>query len=194
MTDGWDPATYGDVVATIPGYERLQEELVAATLDREPSTILELGTGTGETAQRLLDAHPRARLVGLDSSPAMLDAARSRLADRGVDLRLGLLEAELPEGPFELVVSALAVHHLNGRGKARLFRRVAERLAPAGRFALGDVVVPRDPRDAAVELEAGCDLPSRVDDQLRWLREAGLTASARWEQADLAVLVADRSA
>ena len=101
------------------------------------------------------------------------------------------LEDSLPAGPFDLVVSALAVHHLDAAGKRDLFRRIAGRLAPGGRFVLADVVVPRDPADARVEIEAGYDLPSTVEEQLGWLREAGLRARVTWEEADLAVLAAD---
>ena len=66
----WLPEEYGNVVATLPGYERLQEETVAVTVDLSPGTILELGVGTGVTSARLLAAHPGARLVGLDAQRA----------------------------------------------------------------------------------------------------------------------------
>ena len=187
----WLPEEYGNVVATLPGYERLQEETVAATVDLSPGTILELGVGTGVTSARLLAAHPGARLVGLDASAPMLEAARAALPAERVELVLGRLEDSLPAGPFDLVVSALAVHHLDAAGKRDLFRRIAGRLAPGGRFVLADVVVPRDPADARVEIEAGYDLPSTVEEQLGWLREAGLRARVTWEEADLAVLAAD---
>ena len=187
----WLPEEYGNVVATLPGYGRLQEETVAATVDLSPGTILELGVGTGVTSARLLAAHPGARLVGLDASAPMLEAARVALPAQRVELVLGRLEDSLPAGPFDLVVSALAVHHLDAAGKRDLFRRIAGRLAPGGRFVLADVVVPRDPADARVEIEAGYDVPSRVDDQLGWLRDAGLRARITWEEADLAVIAAD---
>ena len=83
----------------------------------------------------------------------------------------------------------LAIHHLDGPGKADLFHRVAAVLAPGGRFVLGDVVVPEDPADATTPLSPDFDLPSRVDDQLRWLADAGLDASVSWSSGDLAVLV-----
>ena len=51
----------------------------------------------------------------------------------------------MPEGPFDLVASALAVHHLHDVDKAELFGRVRGVLAPGGLFVLGDVVVPIDP-------------------------------------------------
>jgi tRNA (cmo5U34)-methyltransferase len=187
----WLPEDYGGVVATIPGYERLQEETVAATTGLSPRVILELGVGTGVTSALLLAAHPRARLVGLDASAPMLEAARAALPAERVELVRGRLEDPLPAGPFDLVVSALAVHHLDPGGKQDLFRRIAGRLAPGGRFVLADVVVPRDPADARVEIEVGYDLPSTVEEQLGWLREAGLDARIAWEEADLAVIAAD---
>lgn len=61
---------------------------MAQRLDLRARAILELGTGTGETARRLLALHPRAELVGVDSSDEML-AAAGRLLDRErVDLRI----------------------------------------------------------------------------------------------------------
>jgi tRNA (cmo5U34)-methyltransferase len=71
------------VVATIPGYEQLQEETVAATAGLAPRIMLELGVGTGETSVRLLEAHPLARLVGIDTSGPMLEAARAVLQQTG---------------------------------------------------------------------------------------------------------------
>jgi tRNA (cmo5U34)-methyltransferase len=110
----------------------------------------------------------------------------------GADLRMQDLRDPLPEGPFDLVFSSLAVHHLDGAGKADLFGRVAAALAPGGRFVLADVIVPDDPADVVTPLEDGFDLPDTVDDQLRWLRDTGLAARVSWQSRDLAVLVADR--
>ncbi|MBB4663547.1 methyltransferase domain-containing protein [Conexibacter arvalis] len=190
----WDPEGYDELMrAEIPDYPLLQAELVAATEGIEVASVLELGTGTGQTARRLLDAHPEAHLVGIDASEAMLMAARSALLGRPASLLPGRLEEPLPAGRFDLVVSALAVHHLDGPGKAGLFARVACALRPGGRFALADVVVPDDPADARIPLEPGYDLPSTVAEQLGWLRAAGLAdARVTWRRGDLAVLAADR--
>jgi tRNA (cmo5U34)-methyltransferase len=54
----------------VPEYERLQGETALAT-GHDAKTILELGTGTGETARRVLERHPQARLVGIDASAAI---------------------------------------------------------------------------------------------------------------------------
>jgi tRNA (cmo5U34)-methyltransferase len=110
------------------------------------------------------------------------------------DLRLQDLRDALPEGPFDLVFSALAIHHLDGPGKADLFARVAAVLAPGGRFAMADVIVPEDQADVVTPLDEGFDLPETVPDLLRWLGDAGLSARLSWRARDLAVLVADRPA
>ena len=72
--------------------------------------------------------------------------------------------ARIASGPaFDLVLSVLAVHHLDEDGKRDLFTRVA-RLSD--NFVLGDVVVPERPEDAAIEIDWEYDLPSSVPDQV----------------------------
>lgn len=188
----FDPATYLTMIREdVERYDELQAETARATEGAAPAgSILELGTGTGETARHVLERHPGARLLGLDASGGMLAVAREALP--GADLRVQRLEDPLPDGPFELVFSALAVHHLDGEGKRDLFRRVSAVLAPAGRFVLADVIVPADPAQARIPLSAGYDRPDTLDEQLAWLAAAGLSAQATWVADDLAVLAAER--
>jgi tRNA (cmo5U34)-methyltransferase len=187
----FNPDTYAGMIrADIPDYARLQAELIAAS-GSGARRVLELGTGTGETARRLLDAHPDAFLVGVDESASMLGMAASVLPSDRVDLRVGGIEESLPEGEFDLVASALCVHHLGGPEKANLFERIFAALRPGGRFVLADVVVPVDPSDATTSLTPGFDRPSLVSDQLEWLAEAGFDARVCWESGDLAVVTAD---
>jgi tRNA (cmo5U34)-methyltransferase len=186
----WDPDTYLQTMSEeIPGYAELQDAVVEATRVVEAHEILELGVGTGETALRVLRAHPGARYTGVDASEPMLARARERLPHAG--LRAARLEDELPAGPFDLVVSALAVHHLDGKGKRDLFRRVAAVLRPGGCFVLADVVVPERAEDATTPITPGYDLPDSLNDQLEWLREAGFDATPTWVRGDLAVVRAD---
>ena len=137
----------------------------------------------------MLDLHPDAELVGIDESAGMLAAASADIP--GADLRVSRLEDPLPGGEFDLVVSALAVHHLDAAGKADLFARVADRLRPGGRFVLGDLVVPDDPTDVVTPIDGVHDQPSSADDQVRWLAAAGLHAEVVWTRQDLAVIIAD---
>jgi tRNA (cmo5U34)-methyltransferase len=118
----------------------------------------------------------------------------ARRASRDVaaaDLRVSRLQDPLPEGNFDLVVSALAVHHLDGAGKADLFARVADRLRPGGRFVLGDVVVPDDPADIVTPIDGVYDQPSTIADQVQWLVAAGFHVAGVWTRQDLCVIVAD---
>ena len=186
----WDPDAYLEMVrAEVPDYDRIQDELARATDGIDTRRVLELGTGSGVTSRRVLARHPHAQLTGVDSSGEMLAAADLP----GADLRLQDLRDPLPDGPFDLVFSALAVHHLDGPAKAALFARVAAVLAPGGRFAMADVIVPEDPADVVTPLDAGFDLPDTVPELLGWLGAAGLSARVAWQGRDLAVLVGDRA-
>ncbi len=134
----------------------------------------------------MLASHPGARLVGIDENETMLAAA-----DLEADLRVSRLQDPLPGGPFDLVVSCLAVHHLEPEGKRDLFRRVAGALRPGGRFVLADVVVPEREEDAVTPTTPGFDRPDPLADQLEWLNEAGFDATTTWSWKDVAVLRAD---
>jgi tRNA (cmo5U34)-methyltransferase len=184
-----DPETYLDAVrAEVPVYDDLQRAVASATEGRAVARVLDLGTGTGETARGVLALHPDATLIGVDASADMVAIAAAALPE--ADVRVGRLEDPLPAGPFDVVTSALAVHHLTD--KQALFHRVADALAPDGLFVLADVVVPDDPGDAVTPLEAGVDRPDTLVDQLRWLAEAGLEPAVVWQHRDLVVVAADR--
>jgi tRNA (cmo5U34)-methyltransferase len=183
----FDPSTYlENMRADIPVFDELQDETSRATEGIAARDILELGVGTGMTAKRVLAVHPKARLVGIDESEAMLAEA-----DVAGDLRVSRLEDPLPEGPFDLVVSCLAIHHLDADGKRDLFRRIAAVLKPGGRFVLADVVVPDREEDAVTPTTPGFDRPDPLAAQLEWLRETGFAPETTWTWKDLAVVRAD---
>ena len=187
----WDPETYlANMLEEVPAYRDLQEQTAVATKAVSARAVLELGIGTGETTRRVLSRHPDATLTAIDSSPEMLERARAAFPD--ADLRLARLEDPLPPGPFDLVVTALAVHHLDAAGKRDLFSRVADVLRAGGCFVLADVVVPERAEDVVTPIDGVIDLPDRVDDQLAWLREAGLEPELVWLNKDLAVMRARR--
>jgi tRNA (cmo5U34)-methyltransferase len=186
----FDPDGYLAMIRDeVPAYDLMQDTVADIASEARADAILDLGTGTGETLRRVAARHPDARLIiGVDENPGMLAAARQSLET--AELRVALLQDPLPEGRFDLVVSALAVHHLDGREKADLFRRIAARLAPDGRFVLADVIVPEDPADAITPLEPSYDQPSRIDELLQWLADSDMHATLRWRQHDIAIFVA----
>jgi tRNA (cmo5U34)-methyltransferase len=189
----FDPATYMELMRDeVPDYARLQDEVARATDGVEAGRILDLGTGTGETLAAVLARHPGAAATGIDESPGMLEAAATRLAGLDVRLLVADLSDPLPPGPFDLVVSSLAVHHLDGPAKATLFARIGAALRPWGRFVLGDVVIPEVLGDAVTPVSDGYDRPSTTADQLAWLADAGFEARVTWSERDLVVVRADR--
>jgi tRNA (cmo5U34)-methyltransferase len=190
----WDPDTYRTTIRKeIHDYDELQQQVARATAELTPRSILDLGVGAGETAQRVLGMHPEASLVGIDSSAEMLGEASRTLPSNRVKLLRQDLAAPLPDRSFDLVISALAIHHLQGEGKATLFQAIAERLVPGGRFVMGDVIIPEEPWDALIENEPGYDFPSTIDDLLVWIGTAGLATEVVWSRQDLAVLTGEKA-
>jgi tRNA (cmo5U34)-methyltransferase len=169
------PSTYGEMIrADVPRFDELQEATVAA-IPFAPRRVLELGIGTGETTRRLLDRFPDAEVTGLDSTPAMVFHAR----ELGIEVRLARMEDPLPDGPWDLVLSVLAIHHLGADGKRDLFRRVREQ---SRALVFGDVVeVPPAQRVASVT--EGFDFPSPADEQAEWC-----DGEVVWSADDLAVI------
>ena len=187
----WNPDSYlEEIVAEIPAYAELQAQTAAATGGLQTREILELGIGTGETARRILEQHPHARLTAIDSSPEMLEHARQTFPE--ASLRLSRLEDPLPPGPFDLVVSTLCVHHLGAAAKRDLFCRIVKVLRVGGRFVLADIVVPEREEDVIAPIDWVMDVPDSLDDQLEWLRDAGFDAEAAWAYKDLAVIRSTR--
>jgi len=169
----WKPDTYLDQVrAEVPRYEELQEQAVAA-IPFPPERVLELGMGTGETTRRLIEAYPDSWVIGLDASPDMVFRAREAYDD----VQLARIEDPLPDGPWDLVIGVLSIHHLTSEQKQNLFRRVREQ---ARALVIADVV------KAGVEvtpLDPDYDFPESAADLAEWTG-----GEIVWEADDLAVV------
>ncbi len=100
--------------------------------------LVELAVGNGRVAIPVARDTGR-RVIGIDSSPAMLAQARDRSAEAGVDLdlRLGDMRDLVLEEPAGLIYCPFrALLHLRTwADRRRTFERVAESLQPGGRFA-----------------------------------------------------------
>ncbi len=169
------PEGYAEAVrAAIPRFDELQAAAIEA-IPLEPGVVLDLGVGTGETSRRLLEAYPGAEITGLDSSPEMLFGAR----DLGIEVRLARMEDPLPDGPWDLVIAVLSVHHFNADQKRDLLRRVR---GQSRALVLGDVV-RTDPQITA--LKEGVDLVEDAYELASWC-----DGKVVWRADDLAVIAA----
>ncbi|MCU0632635.1 MAG: class I SAM-dependent methyltransferase [Methanolinea sp.] len=171
----------------------------AAAWPAESPAILDIGAGTGLFSALLLQRYPLAALTLLDISGNMLEVARGRFAGNP---RVRFLVAdysrdEIP-GRYDLVCSALSIHHLEDDDKRRLFGRIYHSLNPGGIFVNADQAeahsewlarMNREYWDAFVagspkfqeELETAMVRRDTLDknatllDQVSWLSEAGFS-------------------
>ncbi len=142
----WKPEIYPERIRSeVPRYDELQEQAVAA-IPFIPERVLELGMGTGETTRRLLEAHPDAWVIGLDSSPDMVYRAR-QIYD---EVQLARMEDPLPDGPWDLVIAVLSVNELSDEHRRNLCRQVK---AQSRSLVVGDIFE----RGRAADLASWCD-------------------------------------
>jgi tRNA (cmo5U34)-methyltransferase len=162
--------------------------------------ILDLGTGDGRLLALLRMDRPETVGVGLDFSEPMLAAARARFVhEEGVELVEHDFSSPLPDlGPFDLVVSSFAIHHLEDERKRALYAEVFDLLEPDGVFmnlehvaspterlhlaffeAIGESISDEDPSDRTVD----------VWTQLEWLRAVGFDdVDCHWKWLEMALL------
>jgi tRNA (cmo5U34)-methyltransferase len=199
--DAWAARYDAEIHAQVPRYDEIHQTVVQLLSLRPPHRVLDLGTGTGTTALRILDALPEARVVGMDVSHEMLDRARQRLRAhrRRVQLRQANIANPEIDGLYDAIVSVLAVHHLWADEKRHLFSRLWEHLAPGGILVVADAFQhassrllelydyprPEDPH------EADHDHLDTTYDHLAWLIAAGFASvDVAWKYEDVGVLVA----
>jgi tRNA (cmo5U34)-methyltransferase len=178
-------------------------ELVAHLPERV-ERVLDLGTGDGRLLDLVLTARPGSTGVALDLNAEMLARARDRFAgDDRVDIVEHDLDDPLPGGgPYDVVVSSFAIHHVPDDRKRALYAECLDCLRPHGAFLnLEHVASPTEELHRAFLAELGIDpvdddpsnLLAPVEDQLGWLRAVGFAdVDCHWKWRELALLVGVR--
>jgi ubiquinone/menaquinone biosynthesis C-methylase UbiE len=131
--------------------ERLVEQAAVAPGHR----VLDIGCGTGTLAIQVTRRQPAAEVVGLDADPEMLEQARRKAEDAGVELELTEgFSNELPyeDASFDRVLSTLFFHHLDPEPKRQTAQEIARVLRPGGELHVADFGRPGDPLMAAAVL------------------------------------------
>jgi demethylmenaquinone methyltransferase/2-methoxy-6-polyprenyl-1,4-benzoquinol methylase len=111
----------------------------------EPATVLDLATGTGDLAIAIARAHG-ARVIGIDPSAGMLEVARRKVREAGVEenveLRTGDAQAlELGDETVDGISMAFGIRNVPDRGRA--LREMARVTRPGGRIAILELSEPR---------------------------------------------------
>jgi trans-aconitate methyltransferase len=155
VTAGWDADRYQRQFGFVSG---MAGDLVEVLGPRPGEVVLDLGCGTGELAAAI--AATGARVLALDSDPAMVAAARRRLRDDRVLLADG--HAFTLAEPVDAVFSNAALHWMPR--PAQVIGRVRAALRPGGRFV--------------AELGGSGNIDAILDALGAALAEAGLPAPA----------------
>ncbi len=169
-------------------YDRKEDAEAAAELTAlrafgvdEQSTVIDMGTGTGQFA--LAAAVAVRRVIAVDVSPVMLDHLRAKLRQLGVRnvecVLAGFLTYEHRGERADVLYTRYALHHLPEFWKAVALIRIADMLRPGGILRLWDVVYGFDPAQTQTRLE-------------QWMAEtATATVGDGWTRAELEEHVRD---
>ena len=204
---------YDRVIATlIPHYAELLDAAARAVdiVARLTPAVVDLGTGSGTLAQRILAVRPKARLIGIDADPTMLAAASERLRGRIQTIEENFEHIRIPR--CDVVSASFALHHIpTGRRKAALYKRCLASLRPGGMFVSADCylagtsgIQQRDrqawldhlkksytPKKAENFLRTWAkeDVYFTLDREIELLKDAGFATEVTWRKDSFAVLV-----
>ena len=161
-------------------------------------TVLDLGAGTGLLTALILNAFPKASSMVLDISEKMLAKAKERFKDNDQVHFCAMDYARSPlTGDFDLIVSAMSIHHLYDSDKRLLFKKIYNALLPGGMFIHAELAkgatdvtekiyqrmwfqylkktdLTEDQLSLIFE-RMSYDKTTTLDIQLNWLKKAGFT-------------------
>jgi SAM-dependent methyltransferase len=161
---------------------RIRRMVALAALPRDAAlTVLDVGAGYGFITEEVLHAFPNARVTLQDFSQLMLDRAREHLAKAAGQLSFALCDltdakwTDRVGGPFDLIVSAIAIHNLRDRNAiADCYRGIARLLKPGAVFLDYDLF----------EQSGG------IETNIGWMRDAGMTRVSRaWDDGHAAIII-----
>jgi trans-aconitate 2-methyltransferase len=148
----WDGKTYDRISGPM-------QALGLAVLDRlslrGDETVLDAGCGSGRITEALIERLPRGKVIAVDASQSMVEAARERLGPDADIRRADLLELEVEE-PLDAILSTATFHWIADH--ERLFARLHDVLRPGGRLLAqcggeGNIDVLRGVAHAILERE-----------------------------------------
>ena len=189
-------------VRFVDKYQEMLDVMIAHLRELKPDaeSVLDLGLGTGEVSQRVLETLPSARVHGVDFSEKMIEGARTKLQRHAGRFTWELADLSgyrpAPGRTYDAVVSSITIHHLADTEKRALVIGVCGALRKGGIFLNADLARGETELESrtslALHLESlrgrgldenaiqerlarhrEHDIPARLSDQIAWLQEAG---------------------
>jgi tRNA (cmo5U34)-methyltransferase len=167
-----------------------------ASVDKENPDILDIGAGTGLLSGFLMEKYPKASFTLIDLSEKMLDIAKDRFrSNSNIKYTVGDYSKYNFVEKYDLVVSALSIHHLEDEEKKVLYEKIYSMLKQNGIFINADLVsgetsfienlnkttwkryieysgLPEEEILAGYE-RMKFDKESKLDQQINWFKEIG---------------------
>ena len=205
---------YDQVIRTlIPHYRDLIEEAAIAVtrVTRARPAVVDLGTGSGALAARVLKSRSGARMIGIDEDRGMLTMAERRLRGRISAVRANFETAPIPR--CDAIMASFALHHIaTGQRKLAMYHRCFEALRPNGALVIADCCLASTERlrkahklmwlqhlqktytrkksEAFLRAWAKEDVYFTLDRETELLQKAGFEVDVVWRRDSFAVLVA----
>lgn len=194
---------YGTILEQIPAENRAPK-------------VLDIGAGTGLLSEMVLEQFPEAEITLIDIADEMLEKARERFGESD---RISYITADYSSYNFaeqyDVIVSALSIHHLKNDQKAALYQTVHSHLNSGGIFVNGDQFLGATEESEQrnqqwwrttienaginlVELDewetrTAMDIPATVNDNLNWLNQAGFrNADILYKMYNFGVIVGQK--
>jgi tRNA (cmo5U34)-methyltransferase len=204
---------YDGLIPRLIPYYRDQQDLILQLIPFGSNAnikVLDLGAGTGILSELILQAFPQANVTACDMAENMLKICQTNLSAfrERLTLQQGNFAADDFGSGYDLVVSGLAIHHLDGAGKQQLFHKLFAAMNSGGILLIRDIVTGATPslteqyeqlwrkymkgcgEDDAMYFQAYLeeDIPSSVEEQTQWLAEAGFSeVGCHWRYLNFAV-------
>jgi tRNA (cmo5U34)-methyltransferase len=135
-------SSYTDLIKKcVPRYDELLSTMfLYLQPDFKPLRILDLGCGTGNLTQKILELFPDVQIDVLDLSEDILHECMDRFDNK---TNINYLQADfksmnLPSVNYDLVMSSIAIHHVEDPYKVRLYKDVFQSLKKDGLFIFAD--------------------------------------------------------
>lgn len=133
---------YTDLISKcVPRYAELMYNMFHYIPDDfKPKRILDLGCGTGNLTEQILLHYPEAEIDALDISEDILKESQKRFAAKPNVryIQADFIHMHLPPGSYDLILSSIAIHHINDPEKVNLYRDIFQALTPNGLFIFAD--------------------------------------------------------